>query len=160
MFNVMNSYFDYKIKGEFIVWSSVVQSEVMSSNYEWIKTHKHIRDLKVSHNPKWPVAYGLPNDIKDKIIEENSNPYFLLGQKLENAEGYGTFDYSEILVSIPKNDLKTYQKIANRAIALWNTSSPHKAIMNANYKTKVIVGTTTFYDKATRRVIISFVYIS
>jgi len=163
MFHVMNSYFDNKTKGDFIVWSPVVQSEVMQSNYEWIKTHRHVRGLKESHNPKWPKPYGLPNDIKDKIIEENVNPYFTEGQKntyYEGAISYSTFDYGEILVAIPKNKLKTYQEIANFAIKLWNGSPPHKAIMNANYKKNVIVGTITFYDKETQRVIISFVYIS
>lgn len=166
MFEVMGSYLDYMGKDP-IVWSPVVQREVMGSNYEIIKANPHL-DIHSLHNKMWPGPMGLPAEIKERIIDENINPTFLEGQKYfykidkegHTAEAYGTFDYTEILVSIPRNEFTTYQELANHAIHSWNRSGPHSGIMNANYKKKVIVGTITFYHKPTQRVFISFVYIS
>ena len=110
----------------------------------------------------------LPDSIKNKIIEENINPSFLDAHKYtykvdkegNTAESYGTFDYIEILISVPRNTCQTYGEIANHSIHSWNKSTEgHSGIMNANYKKKVIVGTTTFFCKKTQRVFISFVYI-
>ncbi len=173
MFNVMNSYFDYKDdsifnNSDYIVWSSVVQKDVMPSNYDVIRSGTHI-DIHSLHNTKWISATGLPDGLKNEIIEEGVNPIFLNAQKYtykvdregNTAESYGTFDYIEILISVPRNTCQTYQEIANHSIHSWNGSKEgHAEIMNANYKKKVIVGTTTFFCKKTQRVFISFVYIS
>ena len=166
MYNVMNSYLDYMDKDP-VVWSPVVQREIMGSNYDFIKSNTRF-PLNSLHNKEWPSSTGLPDDIKNKIIEEDINPTFLEGQKYSykidkignTTEAYGTFDYSEILVSIPMREFSTYQEIANHAIHSWNRSTLHSGIMNANYNKKVIVGTITFYHKPTQRVFISFVYIS
>ena len=169
MFNVMNSYFDYKDDSTFnnsnyIIWSPVVQKDLMSGNHNYIKV-RSTNNIKSLHNMKWVKATGLPDSIKSKIIEENAHPGFLNNQLFPYEVGgvtktaYGTFNYSEILVSIPINRCGTYQEFANHAIHSWNKSDSHAGIMNANYKNKVIVGTTTFYCKKTQRVIISFVYI-
>ena len=172
MFNVMNSYIDYKHPGDYLVWSPIVQKEVMSSNYDVIRGGTH-RDIHSLHNKKWLNERGnskpLPDSIKNKIIEENVNPLFLNAQKYTYkvdregnvAESYGTFDYMEILISVPRNTRQTYQEIANQSIHSWNRSKEgHAGIMNANYKKKVIVGTTTFFCKKTQRVFISFVYVN
>jgi len=169
MFNVMNDYVsNYKHPGDYLMWSSVVQKEVMPSNYNFIsdRTRQEIHSL---HNMKWVRADGLPIDIKNNIIKEKVNLTFLNGQKYtykvdsdgNTAEAYGTFDYSEILISVPGDRCETYQEIANHCIHSWDRSKEgHAEIMNANYKKKVIVGTITFYCKETHRVFISFVYIS
>ena len=166
MFNVMNSYLNFMDKDP-VVWSPVVQKEILTSNYELISNNPQM-DLRSLHNQTWPSSMGLPDDLKDKIIEENVNPAFLDGQKYSyeidkegnTEEAYGTFDYGEILVSIPTEQFSTYQEIANHAIHSWNNSNSHSGIMNANYNKKVIVGTITFYHKSSQRVFISFVYIS
>lgn len=168
MFNVMNSYVDYRHPGDYLVWSPVLQKEVMQSNYDFIKSRR-LQEIHSLHNNKWVNPEGLPPDIKNKIIEEGINPIFLDGQKYtyeidsegNTAEAYGTFDYTEILVSIPAYSCDTYQELANHAIHSWNRSTEgHAGIMNANYRKKVIVGTIAFYSKGSRRVFISFVYIS
>lgn len=162
MFNIMNSYRN-QVFNDYIVWSPVVQSKIMSTNYEYMKTRTQM-DIHSLHNPQWANKIDLPDELKSEIIEENINPLFLRGQIFsygdDNKEAYGTFDYMEIIVSIPIENCQTYQDIANHAIHAWNRSDQHSGIMNANYKKKVIVGTTTFYCQKTKRVFISFVFIS
>jgi hypothetical protein len=165
IFNEMNAYVRTERSGDSIVWSPVVQSEIMTTNYDLIKSHPKL-ELHSLHNTRWASVEGLPEDLKNKIIEENVNPNFLRSQEIEYNSGgktfrsYGTFDYCEILVSIPKSYFITYQEIAKHAINSWNKSEGHAGIMNANYKNKVIVGAITFYHKETQRVFISFVYVS
>ena len=179
MFNTMNSYIYYghnEHEGDYLVWSPVVQKEVMSSNYEFIKNRTHqYRNLKSLHNPKWlndnRNSKPLPDSIKNKIIEENINPIYTdiitpyKFKSLTGGDNYFTANpearYIEILVCLPRITCQTYQEIASHSIHLWNKSTEgHAGIMNANYKKKVIVGTTTFYCEKTHRVFISFVYIS
>lgn len=159
MFNVMNSYRNQRF-GDSIVWSPVVQKEVMWDNYDFIKTNPNIQP---THNMRWKTP-GRGNDLHDtlrsKIIKENVCPNLLNSLWMSEFRCYGLFCYTEILISIPKNNCKTYQEIANHAIDEWNKSDSHAGIMNATYKNKVIVGTITLYRKESQRIFISFVYIS
>ena len=169
MFNTMNSYIYYGYnghEGDYLIWSPFVQKEIMPSNYDVIRGGTH-RDIHSLHNMKWGSPTGLDDTLKNKIIEEGVNPIFLDGQKYtyndskgNTLEAYGSFDYTEILISVPRSTCQTYQEIARHSIDTWNKSTEgHAGIMNANYKKKVIVGTITFYCKKTHRVFISFVYV-
>lgn len=148
MFNVMNSYRNQEFKDS-LTWSPRVQSEIMLSNYEYIKsgTHGNVRSL---HNPYW-------NDNLDSTIYK----YDINEEKgVKGGEKRQAFIYSEIIISIPTYDGWTYQNVANHAINSWAGSTLHAAHMNAYYKNKVIVGTTTYFCEETQRVFISFVYVS
>lgn len=168
MFDEMNSYVKRIHKGDSLIWSAVIQKDVMTDNYNFMKNNSG-RDLMKLHNPKW-LGRGwndLPDTIRVKIIEEMTTKYpqseFLKANKLENFDVYSAFSYTEILHSISysgNNTQITYQDVAKGAIKAWNNSPPHAMYMNANYKNAVITGVATFFDKKRKITFISFVHVS
>jgi hypothetical protein len=168
MFSEMNNYVKKIHHGDSLIWSSVVQKEVMSDNYNFIKSNSGQNLMKL-HNPKWLGRdwNDLPDTIRTKIITEMKTKYpqseFLKANKLENYDVYSAFTYTEILHSITFSGnypAITYQQIARTSITDWNNSPPHAMYMNANYKNVVIVGVATYYNKKTRTIFISFVHVS
>ena len=168
MFMEMNNYVKKIHKGDSLIWSSVVQKDVMSDNYNFMKSNSSQNLMKL-HNPRWLGRpwNDLPDTIRTKIITEMKTKYpqseFLKGNKLENYEDYAAFTYTEILHSITFSGgypAITYQEIARGAINGWNNSPPHATYMNANYKNIVIVGVATFFNLKRRTIIISFVHVS
>ena len=166
MFNMMNNYVRSEKNGDSLIWSPVIQKEVMPRNYTYIKEHIGIplNSLYQYHNTEWVNNRGndLPKDIREKIIEENINPVYLSNESLKGFPGvYGLFEYSEILICIKgTQEGETYQNLAMFCIESWNSSPQHATIMNANYKNKVIVGVITLYDKKNSCMFISFVFVS
>lgn len=168
LFTEMNKYVKSIHKGDSIIWSSVVQKDVMSDNYNFIKMNSGKNLIKL-HNPRWLGRpwNDLPDTIRTKIIDEMNTRYpqseFLRVKKLENFDVYIAFTYTEILHSrtfwgnFPN---LTYQYIAKVAIKAWNNSPPLALYMNANYKNAVIVGVATYYDKRTKTIFLSFVHVS
>ena len=168
MFDEMNNYVKKIHKGDSLIWSSVVQKDVMSDNYNFMKSNSSQNLMKL-HNPKWlgRAWNDLPDTIRTKIITEMKTKYpqseFLKVNKLANYEDYSAFTYTEILHSITFSGgypAITYQEIARGAIKGWNNSPPQAAYMNANYKNIVIVGVATFFNMKRRTIIISFVHVS
>ena len=166
MFNVMNNYVRSEKNGDSLMWSSVIQKEVMPRNYTYIMKHigTPLDSLYLYHNTEWTNNRGndIPKDIREKIIKENVNPIFLSNEELKGFPGvYGLFEYSEILICIKgTQEGETYQNLAMYCIESWNKSPNHSMIMNANYKNKVIVGVITLYDKKNSCMFISFVFVS
>ena len=168
MFDEMNKYVKKIHNGDSLIWSSVVQKDVMSDNYNFMKSNSSLHLMKL-HNPKW-LGRGwndLPDTIRVKIIEEMTTKYpqseFLKANKLENFDVYSAFSYTEILHSISysgNNPQITYQDVAKGAIKAWNNSPPHAMYMNANYKNAVITGVATFFDRKRKTITISFVHVS
>lgn len=168
MFDEMNKYVKRLHHGDSIIWSSVVQEDVMSDNYNFMKNNSGQNLMKL-HNPKW-LGRGwndLPDTIRTKTITEMKTKYpqseFLKANKLENFDVYSAFTYTEILHSITFSGSYpaiTYQEIAIGAIRGWNNSPPHALYMNANYKNAVITGVATFFDRKRKTIIISFVHVS
>ncbi len=168
MFNEMNKYVKSIHNEDSLIWSSVVQQDVMADNYNFIRSNSSNNLMKL-HNPKWLGRdwNDLPDTVRTKIITEMEIKFpqseFLKKNKLENYEGYSAFTYTEILHSITFSGSYpsiTYQEIARRAIKGWNNSPPHALYMNANYKNGVIVGVATVFDKKSKTIIISFVHVS
>jgi hypothetical protein len=168
MFEEMNKYVKRIHHGDSLIWSAVVQKDVMTDNYNFMKTNSG-KDLMKLHNPKWLGRNwnDLPDTIRTKIISEMNTTYrqsdFLKANKLENSEDYSAFTYTEILHSITFSGSYpaiTYQEIARGAIKGWNNSPPHALYMNANYKNAVITGVATFFDKKKKTITISFVHVS
>jgi len=168
MFDEMNKYVKKIHNGDSLIWSTVVQKDVMKDNYNFMKTNSG-KDLMKLHNPKW-LGRGwneLPDTIRVKIIEEMTTKYpqseFLRANKLENFDVYTAFTYTEILHCIiygGSYPQTTYQDVAKGAIKAWNNSPPHALYMNANYKNAVITGVATFFDRKRRTIYISFVHVS
>jgi len=168
MFDEMNSYVKRIHKGDSLIWSVVIQKDVMTDNYNFMKTNSG-KDLMKLHNPKW-LGRGwndLPDTIRVKIIKEMTTKYpqskFLRANKLENFDVYSAFTYTEILHSITYSGAFpqiTYQDVARGAIKAWNNSPPHALYMNANYKNAVITGVATFFDRKRKTIYISFVHVS
>ena len=102
MFSEMNSYVKKIHNGDSLIWSSVVQKDVMSDNYNFIKSNSGQNLMKL-HNPKWLGRdwNDLPDTIRVKIINEMTIKYpqseFLKAKKLEIGEGYLPMTYTEIL---------------------------------------------------------------
>lgn len=168
MFDEMNKYVKSIHNGDSVIWSAVVQQDVMADNYNFIRSNSSNNLMKL-HNPKWLGRdwNDLPDTVRTKIITEMEIKFpqseFLKKNKLENYEGYSAFTYTEILHSITFSGSYpsiTYQEIARGAIKGWNNSPPHALYMNANYKNGVIVGVATVFDKKKRTIIISFVHVS
>lgn len=168
MFDEMNKYVKSIHKGDSLIWSSVVQKDVMSDNYNFIKNNSGQNLMKL-HNPKWLGKdwNDLPDTIRTKIIIEMKSKYprseFLNSKKLNGFDDYSAFTYTEILHSITFSGhypTITYQDIARGAIKGWNNSPPHALYMNANYKNKALVGVATYFDKRKKTIIISFVHVS
>lgn len=168
MFDEMNKYVKSIHNGDSLIWSSVVQNEVMSDNYNFLKRNSS-QPLSKLHNPKWLSRdwNEVPDTIRTKIITEMVTKYpqseFLKKKEFKGFGGYLAFTYTEILHSIRFSGnypTITYQEIARGAIKGWNNSPPHAMYMNANYKNGVIVGVTTIFDKLRKTIIISFVHVS
>lgn len=163
MFHEMNHYVKLTHGGDSLIWSGVVQSDIMSRNYNLIKTNHH-RPLATIHNPEWinDDVNSLPDTLKNKIIQENANPQFLESIFLKCCDVYAQMSYMEILQSssYPSTPQITYQEIARGFISNWNSSPAHAGYMNANYRSKVLCGVSTFYNISTRTIFISFVYVS
>ena len=163
MFSEMNEYVKITHNGDSLIHSEVIQTNIMPRNYNLIKTNHHL-PLRSLHNQEWinERTNELPDTLKKKIIDENANPKLLESIFLKDFNVFAQLFYIEILQSSSYlyNDHVSYEEVAKQFIRNWNTSPPHAAIMNANYRSKVIVGVTTFYDLSTRTVFISFVYVS
>lgn len=159
MFDQMNKYVKAVHCGDSLIWSSVVQKDVMTDNYNFIKNNDTL-PLAQLHNQKWLGRdfNDLPDTIKTKIINEilkSPNSIFL------DSNRY--FTYTEILgcISLVNNKYSfTYEGIAYMLIREWNNSPSHTININANYKNKVIVGVTSYYNKKRRILFVSFVHIS
>lgn len=152
MFDEMNKYVKKIHNGDSLIWSNVIQKDIMTDNYNFIKNNNNKLPFQKLHNPKWLGRpwNDLPDTIKIKII--NTLP-----------KEYAIFTYTEILAGKSftiQDGNYTYQKIAQECIINWNKSPGHALYMNANYENKVIVGVTSYYDKKRRMVYISFVYVS
>jgi len=164
MFDEMNRYVKLTHDGDSLIWSEVVQKEIMSRNYNLIKKN-HRRPLITLHNPEWinDNMNSLPENIKNKIILENANPQYLESLYLDCCDVYAQMSYTEILQSSSYLRVyaeQNYRDIARSFIRGWNSSPAHAGYMNANYRSKVLVGVTTIYIRETRTIFISFVYIS
>jgi hypothetical protein len=163
MFIEMNEYVKRTHNGDSLVLSKVIQEEIMTTNYNLIRENHHL-PLSSLHNQKWinDNSNELPDTIKNKIINENVNPGLIYNIYLKDYNIYTGLSYMEILQSssYPNKDNITYQEVAKEFIRNWNKSPPHSAHMNANYRSKVIVGVASYYNKSTRTVFISFVYVS
>ena len=163
MFSEMNEYVKSIHNGDSLTLSKVIQENIMPRNYYLIKNYHHL-PLRSLHNQEWinEDANALPDTLKKKIIEENANPKLLKSIFLEDFDSYAQLFYMEILQgsSYPGKYDITYQEVAREFIRNWNTSPPHAAYMNANYRSKVIVGITAFFHKEARMIYISFVYVS
>lgn len=164
MFEEMNQYVKLTHHGDSLIWSGVVQSDIMSRNYNLIRKY-HRLHLHSLHNQEWinDDTNSLPDSIKNKIILENANPQFLEGLFLECCDTYGQMSYMEILQSssyMRFYEEQNYRDVARDFIRGWNSSLVHAGYMNANYRSKVLVGVTTVFIRETRTIFISFVYIS
>jgi len=164
MFEEMNYYVKLTHGGDSLIQSEVIQENIMFRNYNLIKKNHH-RPLRSLHNPEWinADANSLPDTLKNKIHQENANPQFLESIFLECCDVYAQMSYMEILQSVSYpgvSEQQTYQDVARTFIRNWNSSPAHSGYMNANYRSKVLVGVTTYFDRASRRIFISFVYIS
>lgn len=164
MFEEMNTYVKLTHGGDSLIWSGVVQEDVMSRNYDLIKKH-HRLPLHSLHNQEWinDDINSLPDSIKNKIIHENANPQYLGSLYLECCDTYAQMSYMEIFQSssyLRVYEQQNYRDVARSFIRGWNSSSAHAGYMNANYQSKVLVGVTTIYIRETRTIFISFVYIS
>jgi len=163
MFSEMNKYVKRTHGGDSLILSEVVQENIMPRNYNLIRNQKH-QALRSLHNQEWinEDVNALPDSLMNKIIEENANPKLLESIYLEDFNVYVKLSYMEILQSssYPNNNLISYQEVAKEFIKNWNNSPPHAGYMNANYRSKVIVGVTTYYHKVSRTIFISFVYVS
>jgi hypothetical protein len=159
MFDQMNKYVKALHCGDSLIWSPAVQKDVMTDNYNFIKNNDTL-PLTQLHNQKWIGRdfNDLPDTIKTKIINEmlkSPNSAFL------DSNRY--FTYTEILGCISLINDKysfTYEGLACTLIKAWNDSPSHTININANYKNKVIVGVTSYYNKKRRTLFVSFVHIS
>jgi hypothetical protein len=154
--------------GDSLIHSMVIQNQIMPKNRNFIKKNsfRPLDALRLSHNKEWLMpdrGNDLHDTLRTKIIEENANPKLLKGLWIEECKIYGYLCYTEILVCssfrYPEEGM-TYQDIAVQFIDGWNTSPAHSAIMNANYRNKVICGVATYFDKESRVVYVSFVHVS
>ena len=163
MFSEMNDYVKKTHDGDSLILSRVIQENIMHRNYTLIKNNHHL-PLVSLHNQEWinENANALPDTLKNKIIQENANPRLLESIFMKDFNVYAQLFYMEILQSSSYlyNDHISYEEVAKQFIRNWNTSHPHAAIMNAKYRSKVIVGVATYFDISTRTVFISFVYVS
>lgn len=163
MFNEMNEYVKRTHNGDSLVRSNVIQEEIMTTNFNLIRENHHL-PLRSLHNQKWinDNTNELSDTLKRKIIGENANPILIENIYLKDYNIYIGLSYMEILQSssYPNNNLISYQEVAKEFIRNWNNSPPHAGYMNANYRSKVIVGVTTYYHKGSRTIFISFVYVS
>ena len=163
MFSEMNKYVKKIHGGDSLILSEVIQENIMTRNYYLIKNNHHLT-LQSLHNQEWinEDANALPDMLKKKLIEENANPYLLESIFLKDFKVYAQLFYMEILQSSSYryNDKISYQEVAREFIRNWNSSPAHAAHMNANYRSKVIVGVATDYHIVSRRIFISFVYVS
>jgi hypothetical protein len=167
MFDQMNKYVKSLHCGDSLIWSSVVQKDIMTDNYNFIKNNDSLL-IHFLHNPKW-LGKGfndLPDTIKTKIVNEMSkypDLAFLKANQLKNTLIYLSFSYTEILGSITFSNEKasfTYESLACMLIREWNESPSHAMYMNADYKNKVIVGVISYYNKEKKTIFVSFVYVS
>jgi len=163
MFSEMNKYVKRTRGGDSLILSEVIQENIMPRNYNLIRNNHHLA-LRLLHNQEWinEDINALPDTLMNKIIEENANPKLLESIYLEDFNVYVKLSYMEILQSssYPNNNLISYQEVAKEFIKNWNSSPPHAGYMNANYRSKVIVGASTYYHKGSRTIFISFVYVS
>lgn len=164
MFEEMNQYVKLTHYGDSLIWSGVVQSDIMSRNYNLIRKY-HRLPLHSLHNQEWinDDANSLPDSLKNKIILENANPQYLESIFLECCDTYAQMSYMEILQSssyLRVYGQQNYREVARIFIRGWNSSPAHAGYMNANFRSKVLVGVTTVYIWETRTIFISFVYIS
>lgn len=167
MFDEMNKYVKRIHHGDSLIWSSVVQQDIMTDNYNFIRNNKY-QALQKLHNQKWLGRpwNDLPDTIRVKIIEEMSkypDSTFIKNKYFKEYKTYLEFTYTEILRLIRYGSpypTVTYQDIARQCITDWNQSPPHAMYMNANYKNAVIVGVATYFNKKGRTIFISFVHVS
>lgn len=165
MFTEMNRYVKSIHNGDSLILSKVIQEQIMPTNYSLIKKNKY-GQLENSHNLEW-ITPGRGNDLPDtlraKIIIEKANPLLLKDKWMEKFNCYGLFCYTEILESVRYRGFEsgqTYQSIAAKFLRGWCDSPSHRGLIEANYRNKVIVGVTTFFDSQTRTIYISFVHVS
>lgn len=168
MFDEMNKYVKRIHHGDSLIWSTVVQQDVMTDNYNYLRNNSYL-PLQKLHNPKWLTRpwNDLPDTIKVKIIDDMSSKYpdstFIKSKYYKEYKTYLAFTYTEILRLIRYGSpypTVTYQDIARQCITDWNQSPPHAMYMNANYKNAVIVGVATYFNKKGRTIFISFVHVS
>lgn len=163
MFDEMNHYVKLSHNGDSLILSQVVQEDIMSSNYDLIKKYHHL-PIRSLHNQKWinDNTNELPDSLMNKIILEKANPELIEYIYMKEWDIYAGLSYMEILQSssYPSNFQITYQEVAEEFIRNWNSSPAHAGYMNANYRSKVLVGVSTIYILETRKIFISFVYIS
>jgi len=164
MFDEMNQYIKLTHDGDSLIWSGVVQEDIMSRNYDLIQKY-HRLPLRSLHNKEWinDNTNSLPDTIKSKIIQENANPKYLENLYLYCCDTYAQMSYMEILQSssyMRAYEEQKYRDVAREFIRGWNSSPAHAGYMNADYQSKVLVGVTTIYIRETRTIFISFVYIS
>ena len=98
MFDEMNLYGKRSQGVDSLIWSGVVQEDIMSRNYDLIKKH-HRLPLRSLHNQEWinVNTNSLPDTIKNKIIHENANPQYLESLYLDCCDTYAQMSYMEIL---------------------------------------------------------------
>lgn len=163
MFEEMNHYIKLTHEVDSLVWSKVVQEDIMSSNYSLIKKYHRLPQRSL-HNQKWinDNTNELPDSLMNKIISERANPQLLESIYLKEWDIYVGLTYMEILqsVSYPFEFQITYREVAQEFIRNWNSSPAHAGYMNANYRSKILVGVSTYYNRPSRMIFISFVYVS
>jgi len=144
-----------------------VQQDVMTDNYNFMKNNRYL-PLQKLHNQKWLGRpwNDLPDTIRVKIIDEMSkypDSTFIKNKYFKKYKIYLAFTYTEILKCFYYGSpypTVSYQDVARRCITDWNYSPPHATYMNANYMNKVLVGVTTYFNKKTRKLFVSFVHVS
>jgi hypothetical protein len=167
MFDEMNKYVKRLHHGDSLIWSAVVQQDIMNDNYNFIRNNRYL-PLQKLHNQKWLGRpwNDLPDTIRAKIIDEMSkypDSTFIKRKYFKEYKTYLAFTYTEILKSFTYGSpypTLSYQDIAQRCITDWNQSPAHATYMNANYKNVVIVGVATYFNKKGRTIFISFVHVS
>lgn len=182
-FTKMNNYVKQLYDGDSLILSSVIQKDIMSDNYNFIKNNANILPLEKLHNPNWigRECNDLPDTIRSKIINEMLLKYsysdFLKNKRKpksiedistkypdlkKGSNNYIRFTYTEILgsVTFSFNTTWTYKEICDIIINEWKRSPPHREWMDVNYNNGVIVGVATYYNKKRRTVYVSFVHVS
>jgi hypothetical protein len=166
MFKTMNEYVKKIHNGDSLILSSVVQEEIMPDNYNFIKNNI-TKPLITLHNPKWLGRPGndLPDILKKKIANEIILKYphsNIIKTWNEEYKVYTIFTYVENIASlqfISNIEPITYQTAAQKLIECWSKSPGHAIYMNANYGNSVVVGVISYFEKRTKTIIVSFVYV-
>ena len=111
MFDEMNKYVKRLHHGDSLIWSAVVQKDIMTDNYNFIRNNRYL-PLQKLHNQKWLGRpwNDLPDTIRVKIIDEMSkypDSTFIKSKYFKEYKTYLAFTYTEILKSF------TYQPLSH-----------------------------------------------